>query len=135
VFTARYPRYHLFKALCMSLFEVFAGGILVGYSELESGDPPMGVAAGKLSPSPAYRTIQPSVVAAREGSQADLALAVRTADGQELPGQGGVQILDYSAELGAEGIQVHVLGIGYPLYEELFPQHVAAYRSQFSSKP
>jgi hypothetical protein len=45
-----------------------------------------------------------------------------------------VQIIDYSAELGAEGIQVHVNGIGYPLYKELFPEHVAAYASQFGSR-
>jgi hypothetical protein len=91
----------------------------------------MGVAAGKLLPSPAYGAIQPSVVAAREGSQAHLSFVVRLVAGGELPAQGGVQILDYSAELGAEGLEVHVLGIGYPLYEELFPEHVAAYKAQF----
>jgi hypothetical protein len=116
-------------------FEVFAGSILVGYSELEHGDPPMGVAEGKFMPSPAYGAIQPSVVAAREGSQAHLALTVRTADGRELPAQSGFRIADYSAELGAEEIQVEVLGVGYPLYEELFPEHVARYRSRFPNSP
>jgi hypothetical protein len=94
----------------------------------------MGVAIGKFVPSPDYAAIKASVVASREGSQEHLSLVVRPTDGQALPAQGGVQILDYSAELGAEGIQVHVLGIGYPLYAELFPKQVAAYRDQFRKK-
>jgi hypothetical protein len=115
----------------MPRFEVFTGSILIGYSELELGDPPMGVAEGKFLPSPAYAAIQPSVVAARDSSQAHLTLAVRMTDGRELPAQGEIRIIDYSAELGAEEIQVEVLGIGYPLYEVLFPEHVARYRSRF----
>jgi len=95
------------SAVTIRPFEVFAGSTLVGYSELEHGDPPMGVAEGKFMPSPAYRAIQPSVVAAREGSQAHLALTVRTADGRELPAQSGFRIADYSAELGAE--EIHAL--------------------------
>jgi hypothetical protein len=114
----------------MPRFEVFAGAIPVGYSELELGDAPMGVAAGKFIPSPAYASIHSSVVAAREGSQSHLSLVVRLVNGPELPAQGGVQIFDYSAELGADGLEVHVLGIGYPLYAELFPEHVAVYKAQ-----
>jgi hypothetical protein len=116
----------------MPRFEVFAEDTLIGYSELELGDAPMGVAEGKFLPSPAYATIQAAVVAARERSQDHLSLAVRVAGGCNLPAQGGVQIIDYSAELGVDGLQVCVLGIGYPLYGELFPQHVTAYKVQFS---
>jgi hypothetical protein len=118
----------------MPQFKVFAGPILVGYSELEGGDPPMGVAEGKLLPTEAFAAIQPAIEAARETSQAHLALTVRTADGRELPAQGGVRIMDYTAELGLGEIHVEVLGVGYPLYEELFPDHVAAYNSQFGKK-
>ena len=91
----------------------------------------MGVAIGTFMPAPAYAAIKASALASREGSQEHLSLVVRTTDGQALPAQGGVQIVDYSAELGPEGIQVHVLGIGYPLYAELFPKQVAAYKKQF----
>jgi hypothetical protein len=115
----------------MPRFEVLAGSVVVGHSDLELGDAPMGVAGGKFLPAPAYAMLQALVVAARESSQAHLSLRVRLAEGQELPAQGGVQIIDYSAELGGEGMEVHVLGIGYPLYEELFPTHVAAYEAQF----
>jgi hypothetical protein len=117
----------------MPRFEVLAGEILVGYSELESGDAPMGVATGVLLPTAGYSFVQADLVATRESSQAHLNLAVRLFGGEELPSAGGVHITDYSVELGIEdGIEVAVLGIGYPLYEELFPEHVAAYRAKFA---
>lgn len=79
-----------------------------------------------------YSIIQRSVVATCEESQAHLGLVVRLVGGRDLPAQGGVHITDYSAELGIEdGIEIDVLGIDYPLYGELFPEHVAAYRAQF----
>ena len=115
----------------MPRFEVLAGDSVVGWSELEGSDPPMGTVGGRFFPLPAYESIQPMIVAARDHSQAHLALTVRTADGRLIPAQGGVQILDYSAELGADGIEVHVYGIGYPLYEELFPGRHAAYVEGF----
>jgi hypothetical protein len=119
----------------MANFEVLAEGILIGHSELEHGDAPMGVAEGRLLPLPAYRKLQPMFVAMRDSTQAHLTLAVRTAEHRELPAQGGVRIRDYSAELGDEEIWVEVNGIGYPLYEELFPHHVESYRLRFLKVP
>jgi len=119
----------------MPRFEVLSAGVLVGHSDLESGDPPMGVATGKFLPLPAYDAIQESVVALREGgSQAHFSLTVRKVGGQELDPVGGVRISDYSAELGSEGLEVEALGIGYPLYGELFPDQVAAYRNYWAEK-
>jgi hypothetical protein len=118
----------------MHRFEVLANGIVIGYSELEKGDPPMGCAGGRFFPLPPYEAMQPMVVAARNDSQAHLALAVRTEDGDAVPAQGGVQINDFSAELGPTGIEVEVLGIGYPLYEELFPGRHAEYVAFFQKK-
>jgi hypothetical protein len=119
----------------MLRFEILADGVLIGHSDLEFGDPPMGVAEGKFLPLPGYFAIQPMVVAAREnGLQTHLALVAREPNGPALPAQGGVYIRDYSAELGAEGLTVEVLGIGYPLYGELFPSHVEAYRARFPSR-
>jgi hypothetical protein len=115
----------------MSRFEVFASATLIGYSELDRGDPPMGVASGRFLPLPAYEGIQALVIASRNGLQTHLALTVRTADGQDIPAQGGVQINDYSSELRPEDIEVDVLGIGYPLYEDLFPGRYATYAAGF----
>jgi hypothetical protein len=115
-------------------FEVLANGVLVGGSELEAGDPPMGVASGRFVPCPAYSTIQSSVVKSRDDFQMHLALLVRLKNGADVPSAGGVRITDYSAELGDEGLEIEVLGIPYPLYGELFPEQVAAYRAQFSTR-
>jgi hypothetical protein len=93
----------------------------------------MGVAFGRFAPNSAYWAFQPAVVAAFNAPQDHLSLEVRLADGRALPAQGGVQLMDASAEFGTDGMEVSVLGIGYPLYEELFPHHVAAYDAQFPS--
>ncbi len=39
-------------------FEVKLGSEIIGFSELERGDPPMGVASGRFVPTPAYASIQ-----------------------------------------------------------------------------
>jgi hypothetical protein len=113
----------------MSEFKVFAGGTLIGHSALESGDPPMGVASGRFLPLPAYSSIQSQCIASRNLPQAHLELSIVRPSGEPLPAADGVAILDYSAELGE--IEVHAVGIGYPLYEQLFPQHAAAYSKRF----
>lgn len=118
----------------MPRFEILAGGVVIGYSELEHGDSPMGVASGKFFPLPAYESIQPQVIAAREGSQEGLDLAVRAAGGQTIPAQGGVRIDDYSAELGEDGLEVDVMGIPHPLYEELFPGRHEEYVKGFKKR-
>ena len=94
----------------------------------------MGSAVGRFLPVAAYREAQPLIVAASTGSQDHLALSVQTSDGRVLPAQGGVQIVDFSADLGTEGIEVHVLGIPYPLYEELFPGRHAEYVAGFQKR-
>jgi len=102
--------------------------MLVGSSELELGDAPMGVAFGSFFPAPGYAAIQSIVVAAAGGPLPDgLQLSVRDSNGEVLEASGGVHIADCSAELGPEGLEVSILGVPYPAYESLFPQHVAAY--------
>jgi hypothetical protein len=40
------------------MFSIYSKGMLVGYSELEHGDPPMGVAHGMLIPADGYAFIR-----------------------------------------------------------------------------
>ena len=42
----------------MARFSIYSGMMLVGYSSLESGDPPMGVAFGQFEPTAGYLAIQ-----------------------------------------------------------------------------
>ena len=118
----------------MKRFEVLAGPSVIGHSDLERGDPSMGVAGGQFVPSTNYALVRPACVAARESSQSHIGLSVRLAGGESVPAQGGVQIFDYSEELGESGVEVHVNGIPHPLYERLFPELVAAYAKQFSAE-
>jgi len=122
----------------MPRFEIYSDGTLIGYSDLEHGDAPMGVASGRLTPLPTFEEIRKFVVIdlkQREiPSQKHLKLTIRDTAGGEIASSGGVQIMDCSAELGPEGLLVEILGVGYPLYEELFPQHVNAYRERWSAR-
>ena len=124
---------NFFEVRCHSRmrFEVKLRGEVIGFSELEGGDPPMGVAFGRLLPTPAYTSIRPYCIEHRDYWKLIPELTVQESGGVPIECSGGVQIIDFSPELGEEGIQVHVNGIPYPLYGELFPQHVALYREQF----
>ena len=102
----------------MRKFVFLAEGKEIGWSELELGDPPMGVAFGRFHPSKHY-------------SPPHASIEVRTPDGLEMKASGGVCILDGSDVLGLEAIEVSVLGIVSPAYDALFPEHVAAYEAQF----
>lgn len=113
-------------------FEVRLGNEVVGFSDLEGGDPPMGVAGGKFLPTSAYSSIQRHCIDHRDHWVPIPGLSVWIASGELIECQGGVVILDYSSEIGE--IQVEVSGIPYPLYGELFPQHVQAYKDQFKKK-
>ena len=110
-------------------FEIYSKELLVGWSELELGDPLMGVALGKFIPALGYSQIQ-SLVAAEGMAREDLNLSARIPNGSSLQCL-TVSITDYSADLGASGLEVSVFGICNPPYEQLFPHHVAAYERQF----
>jgi hypothetical protein len=111
-------------------YSVFAGDTLIGYSDLEVGDPPMGVASGKLRPTQSYATLRGECISALASGKWDrLHLSVRSGDGNSLPAQLGIMILD-AYEIDPAEVEVHVAGIPYPLYEQLFPKHVEVYRDR-----
>jgi hypothetical protein len=110
-------------------FTIYARDQLVGHSSLENGDPPMGVAFGVFEALPAYDNIRQECCS-NHADQSLLNLSARAPDGTVIPCI-GIAILDYSKELDEAYVEVNLLGIGYPLYGELFPQHVARYESQF----
>ena len=115
----------------MPRFEISCQSILLGWTDFEAGDPPMGVAWGRFIPSPGYAGIQRTIVAATMGRAESPQLSARVAGGPTLDSTGGVHISDYSLEFGAEGLEVQILGLSHPPYETLFPEHVAAYEAQF----
>ncbi|WP_242209080.1 MULTISPECIES: hypothetical protein [unclassified Pseudomonas] len=113
----------------MSRFEIFSNGQHIGWSDLELGDPPMGVACGVFVPSPDYSGFQQQIRASTQRDQRHLNFAVRIVGGEQI--RATVSIADYSADCGPDAIEITVLGIEYPEYGEIFPEHVDAYRRQF----
>jgi len=112
-------------------FEVKLENEVVGFSELEGGDAPMGVAGGRFFPTPAYNSIQPYCISHREHWVQIPGLTVGLVGGAPIQCSGGIQIIDYSPDLGEGGIEIYLNGVTNPLYCELFPHHVEAYKKQF----
>jgi hypothetical protein len=107
----------------MTQFGIYADDVHIGSSSLEHGDPPMGVVYGNLIPTASYRAEQIG-----EGS----VLTVRL-DGAPILSSGEVVVEDWFQDFGE--IQVTIFGIDHRLYEELFPEHVAAYQTLFGDPP
>ncbi len=102
-------------------FTVKLGSKVVGFSDVSTGDPSMGCAYGRFIPTQEYSCIQKHCVAVRDNWVPLAGLSVEVADGRPVQCAGGFQIVDCSPELGEEGIELHLLGITEPRYEELFP--------------
>lgn len=114
----------------MPRFEVVSRGAVIGHSDLEAGDPPMGVASGLFVPTEAYASVRSDVLRSAGCHTPNLQLAVRLQGGEALQCTGGVVIEDYSGDIGGgiQGAEVSVLGIPHATYGRLFPAHVAAYQ-------
>jgi hypothetical protein len=125
-------------------YRIFLGEKEIGRSGLESGDPPMGVAYGKIDfiagidAYPFFKkycqennielTLDDEAVAAL--STADLTnLRVLKEDGYRIEGEGG----SYIEGMGND-FSVNILGIAYPFYGEEFPNLVKLYEDQFKDK-
>jgi hypothetical protein len=111
----------------MHRFQVLVGSEVIGFTHLEFGDPPMGVAFGAFIPNERYAAFREATAPLETGVRA---VSLQAPDGSIVPSE-GTYVRDMSAELGEEGLEVEALGIPYPLYETLFPEHVRAYESQF----
>lgn len=108
-------------------YEVVAREGVIGWSELEFGDPPSGLAYGRFHPSDLY---QPSTHA---GPDADLHARLEGSD-EFFRASGGVFIEDLSPDHGPEGIEVSVIGLDADTYERYFPEHLTVYEQQFRSR-
>lgn len=113
----------------MARFSIYSGMMLVGYSSLESGDPPMGVAFGQFEPTPGYLAIQ-NECRTNHLDQSNLTLSVKTEAGLVVPSM-AIAILDFTEDLLPDCIEISILGIPTAFYEALFPDHVIKYMHQF----
>ncbi|MDD9907215.1 MAG: hypothetical protein OXT06_26865 [Rhodospirillaceae bacterium] len=117
------------------MFQIFHDGQHIGNSALETGDPPMGAAGGEFIPSNAFETFRANVEPEPDNNDnikrwAGLALA--TSEGEPIECI-GVALFEYDFGDHME-LEVDAVGIGYPLYEELFPGRHAKYIASFVRK-
>jgi hypothetical protein len=119
------------------MFGIFHGDVLIGQSELESGDPPMGVAFGQFEPTDAFAPLRKAMKPARDGAGKErrdmrylVGVSARSADGVALVCS-HVEVCEYGEADNPLGWEVSCLGIEQPPYEELFPHHVKAYEHKF----
>jgi len=92
----------------------------------------MGVAFGRFIATDSYRHIRLEC-RTNHADQSVLALRVKTPGGVQVK-CAGVAILDGSTDSDgddSELVEVAVLGVEFPPYGELFPEHVIAYEERF----
>lgn len=108
-------------------FKIYAKDEIIGASELEGGDPPMGVVFGRVMPTATYFKYQSLFQEGDFQRINELGLAVVSSSGVKLFPCEGVGIIDSSIEVGESIIEVEVLGLSESLYTKLFKHHVQAY--------
>jgi hypothetical protein len=119
-------------AIVHHMFDIFHGDVLIGRSELESGDPPMSVASGLFEPTEVFAPLRNTMKPAGDGvgkEQRDarylVGVCARTADGITLVCS-SVEVWEYGETYNPLAWEVFCLGIEQPPYDELFSHHVKA---------
>ena len=112
-------------------FKIYIDNEIIGYSELECGDPAMGVAFAILCATEAYNNYQQIFIDRDFEKIERLNLYAIAEDGIKFEPVGGVAILDYSMEIGEEEIEVSLLGLHWEIYQKYFPHHIEADENHF----
>lgn len=126
------------------IYKIELNGILIGTSDLEKGDAPMGVVLGELKFAEskfgydfiknyclekkielAYDYPEDKMISTMSISE----LKVTNANGIEIKGIGN-QI----SGMDNEEYEISIFGIAYPFYEEEFPHHVEHYENMFKNE-
>jgi len=114
-------------------FSVLSGSVCIGHTSLElGGDAPMGCAEGSFRPSELFKEFlentKPLILDTPE-HRIWGGLLLRTNQGQHVECHDTtLHVFSFNGSYEATALAV---GIGYPLYGELFPEYVTAYGNQF----
>ncbi|WP_430413182.1 hypothetical protein [Kordia sp.] len=126
-------------------YKIHLNGILIGTSELEKADAPMGVAFGLIvfnrieSPYEFFKEycLKNNIVINTDDPEFEFidtqvisGLKVFRQDGLEIKGVAGNAITGMKRD----GYEISILGINYPFYEEEFPHHVKEYENLFGKE-
>ena len=115
-------------------FKIFLNDEFIGESNLETGDPPMGVAYGSFFPAATYYLHREKFFYkdAESNSQINVgwALKILEPDNSVLENVAGVFIEDFTKE-GLDEIRVSILGMDSLDYERYFPGRYSEYEKSF----
>lgn len=129
----------------IKIYNIFLEGQDIGTSQLEKADAPMGVAFGLIkfngikSPYEFFKEycLKKNIIINTDDpdfefidTQVMSELRVFRQDGLEIKGAAGNAVTGMKSE----GYEISVLGIGYPFYEEEFPNHVKSYNEIFKEQ-
>jgi hypothetical protein len=116
------------------MYKILFDGGVIGTSQLEAGDAPMGCAHGIFFPASVFEEFKAAVPCEQDDDPVMkrwVGLSVSTADDQLIRCH---DVVLFEANLGSElelELEVDVIGVDADLYQQLFPQHVLAYENQF----
>lgn len=112
------------------VFKIYFGGQLIGQSELEEGDPPMGCAEGRFFPSAEFEQFTSKIPPENDqdvGMKQWTGLSATTPAGEQVE---CADVVLFEYDFGSEKeFRVDVIAIVNPLYETLFPGRYAAYEA------
>lgn len=120
-----------FSVKLIRMFEFRHNGRTIGFSRLEKGDPPMGVAFGEFKPEPEYFTSSIQLERLDAQTRRLEGLQCFTPEGIELKCKPGIALLVYEFSGAETHYEVSCLGVYEPHYETLFPHHSKAYQDSF----
>ena len=126
-------------------YNIYLKEVLIGTTELEKADAPMGVAFGLIqfngieSPYEFFKEycLKNNIVINTDDPEYEFIdtqvmseLKVFRQDGLEIKGVTGNAVTGMKIE----GYEISILGINYPFYEEEFPYHVKEYENMFGKE-
>lgn len=97
--------------------QILVEGVVIGTADLLPADPSMGVASAVFQPDSGYViSLHSRASEQRELEATPKPLSARTSDGVDL-NCAGIDLVDFADTLGAEGREIHVLGLeGFQTY-------------------
>ena len=125
-------------------YNLHLNGILIGTSELEKGDPPMGVVLGELKFTDSnfgYDFIkkfclEKNIELAYDYPE-DKMISTMAISELKVTNENGIEITGIGNQISGMDnaeYEIEIFGIPYPFYEEEFPHHVAKYKTKFNEK-
>ena len=127
--------------MTMKFYNIYLDGKLIGTTELDKADVPMGVVFGLINFTDNnldYKffnkyCFENNIELAYDYPE-DKLIATRTIAGLKITNENGIEVKGLGNQIsGMDGDEFEVIleGVPYPFFEEEFPHHVKAYNEQF----